>query len=74
MANVWRVIFDEIQREGKRKIQTEANDNYLSGEILQDSGRVHGGGGSDASMACCAVFQVTVNTTDRELFGDETRN
>lgn len=40
---------------------------YLSCQVLQDSGRVDGSGGSHTSVACRAVLQVTMDTSDREL-------
>lgn len=47
---------------------------YLSSQVLQDSGRVDGSSGSDTSVACCAVLQVPMDTSDGELFDDESRN
>jgi hypothetical protein len=58
----------EIQRTGREM------DIHLSGQVFQDSGRVDGGGGSDTSMAGCAVLQVSVDTSNGELFDDDTEN
>ena len=39
----------------------------LGGEVLEDGGRVDGGGASDAATLGGPALQVTVDTTDREL-------
>ena len=39
----------------------------LGGEVLEDCGRVDGGGASDAATLGGPALQVTVDTTDREL-------
>ena len=39
----------------------------LSGEVLQDGGRVDGGSGADAAVRRGPALQVTVDTADGEL-------
>merc|ERR1711997_1287863 len=39
----------------------------LSSQILEDSGRVNGSGGTHTTMGCCAVLQMPMNTTDGKL-------
>ena len=39
----------------------------LSGEVLQDGGRVDGGSGADATVRRGPALQVTVDTADGEL-------
>lgn len=41
---------------------------HLGGEIFQDGGCVDGGFGADTDVVLGSVLQVTVDTTDRELF------
>ena len=45
----------------------EKQENHLSREILEDSGTVNSSSSSYSSMACCPIFQVTMNTSDGEL-------
>lgn len=40
---------------------------YLGGEVLEDGGRVDGGGGTHAAVGRGALLEVTVKTTDGEL-------
>jgi hypothetical protein len=48
---------------------------YLSRQVFENSCRVDSGCGSDTSMACCAILQVTMDTSNWELiFDDETRD
>ena len=42
---------------------------YLGGEIFEDGGAVHGGGGSHSAMGRGAVLQMPMNTTHGELTG-----
>ena len=44
---------------------------HLSGEVLKDGSRVHGGSGTDATVLVNTLLEETVNTTDRELRGRE---
>lgn len=40
---------------------------HLGCQVLQDSGGVDGGCGTNASMAGCAVLEMSVNTSNGEL-------
>lgn len=40
---------------------------YLGCEIFENSRRVHGRCGSDSTMASCPVFEMSVNSSHREL-------
>lgn len=42
---------------------------YFSGEVLEDGSTVHSCCGSDATVAGCTGFQVSVDTTHGELPG-----
>lgn len=59
----------ERQRHPEREF-APSRKTHLSCQVLQDSGRIDGGGGSNTSMARRAVLQVPVDTTDGEL-GDK---
>jgi hypothetical protein len=43
----------------------------LRGQVLQDGGRVHGGGRANAALGGRARLKVAVDTANRELGGDE---
>lgn len=40
---------------------------YFGGQVFEDGRAVYGGGGTNASMAGCAVFQMPVNSAHGEL-------
>ncbi len=51
----------------KFRFERLALETHLSSQVLEDGGRVDGGGGADATVGGGAVLQVPVDTTDREL-------
>ena len=44
---------------------------HLGGQVLEDGGAVHGGGGSNATTVEGLLLQDAVHTTNRELEGKE---
>ena len=49
------------------KFSVEINENYLSGQIFQDSSGIYSGCSSNTSMASSTILQMSMNTTYREL-------
>ena len=48
-------------------LKIKATDIHTSGQILQDSGRVHCSGGTDTTVGGRTALQETMDTTHREL-------
>lgn len=59
------LLIQQIQR------QNFGSFSHLSGQILQDSGWVDCSCGSNTAMAGRSVLQVSVDTTNRELFREK---
>lgn len=59
-----------------RKIQLEVkrSSTHFGCQIFENGSTVDGSGGSNTSMACCAVLQMTMDTTDWELFWRKHKN
>jgi hypothetical protein len=57
------------QRECQSTLNIERTGKFqhLSGQIFKDSGRINGSFSTDAYVMLGSLFQVTVNTADREL-------
>lgn len=62
IVNNYVVDYAAILQEGTRSVPT-----HLGCEIFQDSCRVYGCRCTNASMTCSSIFQVSVNSSYREL-------
>lgn len=68
----WRLcVASPINENGGKKLSNDCA--YLSGQVLKDGGRVHCGGGTNTAMACGAVFQMPMNTSNGKLKADGAR-
>lgn len=50
------------------------NFTYFSSQILENCSTVNGSGGTNASMACCTVFQMPMNSSNWKLHTQNTKH